>query len=244
MERPGYYRRARNLHAAAKILVRRHVGEFPTTAEGWGELPGIGRYTAAAIASIAFSEPVAVLDGNVERVLARLLGGIESKAHSWNAAQQLLEPRRPGDFNQAIMELGATICLPGEPQCQQCAIRRYCRTQGRGKLRSRKPRQLKRSLLYGLAVRNGAVLLVKRSAEEAHMPGMWELPQVRSDSAVNFPVLFRVRHSITITDYSVTVLDVPASLAPEGKWVTPSYVSRLPLTGLARKILCKAKLIQ
>src|SRR5207244_11553642 len=95
----GYYRRARNLHAAAKIVAR--AGKFPKEAEGWRELPGIGRYTAAAISSIAFNEPVAVLDGNVERVLRRLLGRSVSCAKSWKVTQEMLDHARPGEFNQA-----------------------------------------------------------------------------------------------------------------------------------------------
>ena len=115
----GYYRRARCLHAAAKVIARERHGSFPQSSEDWRKLPGIGRYTAAAIASIAFDEPVAVLDGNVERVLRRLLHSAHSNRHSWSAAQRLLDRERPGDFNQAIMELGATICLPGEPRVRK-----------------------------------------------------------------------------------------------------------------------------
>src|SRR6266498_1927159 len=121
----GYYRRARNLHTTAKIIVRE--GKFPATAQDWMNLPGIGRYTAAAISSIAFNEPVAVLDGNVERVLRRLAGRAQSSAQSWRAAQSLLDRDRPDDFNQAMMELGATICVPGEPLCVECPIRKFCR---------------------------------------------------------------------------------------------------------------------
>src|SRR5258708_9537843 len=124
----GYYRRARNLHNAAKIIKREKV--VPQTAETWRALPGIGRYTAAAIASIAFDEPVAVVDGNVERVLRRVLGSAMTKNESWEAAQSFLDPARPGDFNQAMMELGATICLPGQPQCQPCPISKFCCTRG------------------------------------------------------------------------------------------------------------------
>src|SRR6266851_7024062 len=95
----GYYRRARNLHAAARVIVGDHGGNFPQTAEAWRALPGIGRYTAAAIASISFNEPVAVVDGNVERVLRRVLGSPLTKNESWDAAQSFLDPARPGDFN-------------------------------------------------------------------------------------------------------------------------------------------------
>ena len=107
------------------------AGKFPDHSDEWRKLPGIGRYTAAAIASISLEEPVAVLDGNVDRVLRRLLHSASS-SQSWNAAQELLDRTRPGDFNQAIMELGATVCLPGEPLCSRCPVSSFCRTRGRG----------------------------------------------------------------------------------------------------------------
>ncbi len=105
----GYYRRARMLHAAARVILREQRGKFPNTMEALRELPGIGRYTAAAIASIAFDEPVAVVDGNVERVLQRIAGKRLAGEELWQAANQLLDTKRPGDFNQAMMELGATV---------------------------------------------------------------------------------------------------------------------------------------
>ena len=141
----GYYRRARNLHAAAKVIMHEFAGKFPDHSDEWRKLPGIGRYTAAAIASISLEEPVAVLDGNVDRVLRRLLHSASS-SQSLKAAQELLDRTRPGDFNQAIMELGATACLPGEPLCSRCPVSSFCRTRGRGELRSSKPPQRKLSV--------------------------------------------------------------------------------------------------
>ena len=126
----GYYRRARMLHQCAKEIVERHGGSFPQSSEVLRQLPGIGRYTAAAIASIAFSEPVAVVDGNVERVLRRLSGTELTKEQDWQQAQAMLAPSRPGDFNQAMMELGATVCVPREPRCLLCPVRKCCVTQG------------------------------------------------------------------------------------------------------------------
>src|SRR5229473_6174954 len=108
----GYYRRARMLHAAAKKIVSEHTGKFPASAKELRGLPGIGRYTAAAIASIAFGEPAAVVDGNVKRVLGRVVGQNLAGQELWQTAEELLSPQRPGDFNQAMMELGATVCLP------------------------------------------------------------------------------------------------------------------------------------
>ena len=113
----GYYRRARALHQAAKVIVNEYAGRFPQTADGLRALPGIGRYTGAAIASIAFDEAAAVVDGNVERVLGRLLGRNLDREEAWSTADELLSRCRPGDFNQALMELGATVCLPRDPKC-------------------------------------------------------------------------------------------------------------------------------
>ena len=126
----GYYHRARRMHQAAKLIVKERGGVFPTTAEAWREIPGIGRYTAAAIASIAFDEPVAVVDGNVERVLERLLGREDGREVAWQRAEALLDRERPGDFNQAMMELGATVCTPRAPQCLVCPVNSLCVTRG------------------------------------------------------------------------------------------------------------------
>ncbi|HEV2697932.1 MAG TPA: A/G-specific adenine glycosylase [Terriglobales bacterium] len=236
----GYYRRARNLHAAAKLIVQQRGGGFPKSAQDLLGLPGIGRYTAAAIASIAFNEPVAVLDGNVERVLRRLFGGAPALAELWDAAESLLDHTRPGDFNQAMMELGALICLPSQPSCSECPIRPYCRTRGAGQKATAKFRQHKRHATYLLARRAQSVRLVQRSGDERLMPGMWELPQVLNPAAPN-QRLFSVKHSITITNFTVNVV---TGRSGRGNWVQISRLQRLPLTGLARKILRKAAIIQ
>src|SRR5207248_11656948 len=138
----GYNRRASNLQAAAKVITRERAASLPIHSDQWRKLPGIRRYTAAAIVSIAFDEPIAVLDGNVQRVLRRLLGR-PAPDKLWNAAQHLLDRARPGDFNQAVMELGATVCLPGQPSCERCPIKRLCRTRGSGESKTRKSRQRK-----------------------------------------------------------------------------------------------------
>jgi len=236
----GYYRRARNLHAAAKVILRDYVGVFPRTSAELKSLPGIGRYTAAAIASIAFDEPVAVVDGNVERVILRLLGGTESAvAGVWATAEQMLGRDNPGVFNQAMMELGATVCVPAEPKCVDCPVRKFCRTQGRHSTVA-KPRQIKRKIAYTLARRADSVLLTQRASTDSLMPAMWELPQVtprESDEE-----LFSLRHSITITNYTVRVLAPRGSLT--GRWIKNSRLRTLPLTGLTKKILRRAGIIQ
>lgn len=238
----GYYRRARNLHAAAKVIARGPAGSFPESSNELRKLPGVGRYTAAAIASIAFEEPVAVLDGNVERVLRRLLY-CATAADAWNAAQELLDRERPGDFNQAIMELGAMICLPGKPSCSRCPMMKFCGTRGRGERRKRKPRQIKAEVSLVFATKGDSVLLVQRAAKESLMSGMWELPTL-SHSVGNQQVLFRLRHSITLTDYLVNVVAQSEACAEKAEWIDRRKALKLPLTGLTKKILHKAKIIQ
>src|SRR5277367_3397421 len=168
----GYYRRARMLHRCAGEIVVQHGGRFPETASALRELPGIGRYTAAAIASIAFGEAVAVVDGNVERVLERVGGSNLSTAENWECAQELLSKSRPSDFNQAMMELGATVCLPREPRCAACPVLGLCATgsrelrakgSGLGALRGKAlPRQMKREIWCALERRDERVRMVKR----------------------------------------------------------------------------------
>ena len=235
----GYYRRARNLHAAAKVVVKEQAGEFPRTSAELRGLPGIGRYTAAAIASIAFGEAVAVVDGNVERVIARVTGRHISGEQLWRIAEDLLSREHPGDFNQAMMELGATVCLPREPICSECPVRNFCRTRGRHNSSVKVPRQHKREIAYALAHKYGSVLLVQRSASEQLMPAMWELPQVSTQASDER--LFFVRHSITVTDYKVQVVSRGSA---EGTWVRRERLNKLPLTGLTKKILRRAGIIE
>jgi A/G-specific adenine glycosylase len=189
----GYYRRARLMHAAARLIVREGKGRFPHDCTGWRRLPGVGRYTAAAIASICYDEPCAVVDGNVERAIRRALGedaagvppqraknGGAGNPGVWARAAELLDRRRPGDFNQAFMELGATVCTPQSPRCPGCPVRRLCRTfpaEVPPAVPKRRARQKVR-LAYALAVAKGRVFLVQRGNRETVMPGMWELPQL------------------------------------------------------------------
>lgn len=230
----GYYRRARMLHAAARQIVGENKGSFPATLEGWRSLPGIGPYTAAAIASIVFDVPAAVVDGNVERVLRRLTGRDFGRQAAFALADELLSHEHPGDHNQAVMELGATVCLPKSPQCGACPVIDFCATRGAGESRE-KPARQQRTVAYALARRNGSVYLVQRPADASLMAGMWELPELaRLPKAA--PML-KVRHSITVTDYEVLVYARPRVAAGTGRWVPARSLSRLPLTGLARKVL-------
>jgi len=238
----GYYRRARMLHAAAKEVVRRYEGKFPDTVAGLRSLPGIGRYTAAAIASIVFNLPVAVVDGNVERVLARAFGNGLADKDPWPLAEALASRTRPGDFNQAMMELGATVCLPRQPQCSICPVFALCATRGRSAQPKKNVRQKRRAIGYALNRRDESVFLVQRPELASLMPGMWELPEVPVAAAFSGASL-TLRHSITVTDYLVHVSENAALNGAAGKWVERTRIARLPLTGLARKILLRAKVI-
>ena len=243
----GYYRRARMLHAAARVVVKKRGGTFPSGAEGLRALPGIGRYTAAAIASIAFDEPVAVVDGNVERLISRMHGHMVDGEALWLMAQTLLEQdaagrARPGDFNQAMMELGATICTPGPPKCLVCPVAHFCATRGELAATSSKAKQQKRAIVYGFARRPGDVWLVQRGEQESLMAGMWELPEMQNVNGEH-KTLLKLRHSITITDYEVRVVELNSQALVGGKWIADSRLTSLPLTGLARKILHRSGLI-
>ncbi|HEY0785317.1 MAG TPA: A/G-specific adenine glycosylase [Acidobacteriaceae bacterium] len=268
----GYYRRARFLHAGAQAVVAEHGGQLPRTAIGLRAIPGIGEYTSAAIASIAFGEPVAVVDGNVERVVLRLAGlGQPAGAPDLAAtaaktaravrriANSLLLPERPGAFNQAMMELGATVCLPRGPLCLACPVQQWCHTRGEHRTTPRAPMHT-RSVAYSLLERqNGAgqeLLLVRRAADASLMAGMWELPphSAGSDQNPPAPLLLTLRHAITNTNYQVSVFagrdaaggdaaDASAAIhparnqAPDGAWFPVYQLPQLPLTGLARKVL-------
>ena len=235
----GYYRRARAMHEAAKQIVKQQGGIFPSTSAQLQTLPGIGRYTASAIASIAFGEPVPVVDGNVERVLQRVSGESLTRDEAWHAAGTLLTTARPGDFNQAMMELGATICLPRKPKCLICPLTEFCQTKG--ELPQPRPdTRRKREICYGLNTRRGAVWLVQRPPQLSLMPGLWELPEMARND--NEP-LFALKHSITVTDYTVYVMRVAGPPGSRGRWVTRSRAPQLALTGLTRKILRTAKFI-
>jgi A/G-specific adenine glycosylase len=262
----GYYRRARMLHAAAKVVVRERGGKFPAFAEELRGLPGVGRYTAAAIASIAFGEPVAVVDGNVERVLQRVAGTRLAGEQFWLAAEELLDRERPGDFNQAMMELGAIVCTPRAPGCLTCPVIEHCRTRGEMAGGTKPARQKKKKLHYALDYRSGAVFLVQRARDARLMAGMWELPEIpagakaQSNGACGIAGLkaprhpkaksndihdacFTLKHSITVTDYTVRVWRRYAPADVAGRWIPVEKLPRVALTGLARKILRKAKFI-
>jgi A/G-specific adenine glycosylase len=259
----GYYRRARMLHKAAQFVTRERGGLLPNTAVELRTLPGIGEYTSAAIASIAFGESVAVVDGNVERVLLRISGRPEIKSAAGRAfvqktATALIPKRRvgegvnaAGDHNQAMMELGATLCLPRNPLCLHCPVYSMCKTRGEHVTPLRAV-QLSQPAAYLLSLRKrGAlteVLLELRSEDASLMPEMYELPPLPLDAVQGREPLLRLRHAITNTNYYVQIFAahgpedsglrraVPAG-ASDLHWVLTKRLASLPITGLTRKVL-------
>lgn len=181
----GYYARARNLHRAAQLLVSQHSRQFPATLSAAVELPGIGRTTAGGILSAAYNQPVAILDGNVKRVLARLtaLSRPPSKALKdlWQLSEQLLDPQNPRNFNQAIMDLGATVCTRSQPDCGQCPWQPNC-AAFRHNLQSDLPMSEARAALphkqIGVAViyDDSGRILIDRRRQEGLLGGLWEFP--------------------------------------------------------------------
>ena len=182
----GYYARARNLHRAAKVMIQQHHGKFPDSREALRELPGVGDYIASAVSSIAFNQPYAVVDGNVKRVLSRLYELPEpvNKSSSYRifktAAEDLLDHRQPGIFNQALMELGALVCTPKKPDCRHCPIHSPCRAYQTGRdeqfpKRIRSPKTPLHHIAVGVVYKNDRMLITRRKPEGL-LGGLWEFP--------------------------------------------------------------------
>jgi A/G-specific adenine glycosylase len=266
----GYYRRARMLHKAAKFVAENLNGNLPVGSEELQHLPGIGAYTAAAIASIAHGERVAVVDGNVERVLCRLAGWEAGSRKGGGAslrrkiavlAGRLLDPSNPGDFNQAVMELGATVCTPRNPQCLTCPLHADCKTRGEHKTPRRAP-MMSRAVAHALSVRtprtkgkragpgSREVLLEQRPAQLTVMPGLWELPKLRESTVPPQNLRMTVRHAIMQVNYYVRIrivfeddIDAMTTKGGERRWVPLREAASMALTGLTRKVLKRAQLL-
>jgi A/G-specific adenine glycosylase len=263
----GYYHRARNLHRGAQHLAERHGGRFPRTLETALGVPGVGLYTASAVLSIAYDVPLPVVDGNVRRVLARLLAlrgpAFRKDGPYYNRAEELLDPRRPGDWNQAVMELGATICLPRNPACPACPLRQRCLARARGLVDELPESRARRApvdvtVAAALVERDGRVLLVRRP-EGRLMGRMWEVPQTSLEShglrdlareleerhglaLTPGPLVARGRHAITfrrirLEAYRARLRREPPADAERFLWATPAEIAALPVSSLTRKVL-------
>lgn len=179
----GYYRRAARLHEGARVVRERFDGDLPSSREGLRQLPGIGEYTAGAIASIAWGQAVPAVDGNVRRVLSRLFDRPRPTT-GWlrETASALVHPERPGDWNQALMELGATVCTPRTPACEACPVSRSCAAL-RARTVDERPEPPKRRVVPGavfataVVVDEGGRMLVVRRPEDGLLAGMWSFPE-------------------------------------------------------------------
>ncbi|MBI5137326.1 MAG: A/G-specific adenine glycosylase [Nitrospirae bacterium] len=207
----GYYSRARNLQKAARVVLADHGGRLPDTAAALKTLPGIGPYMAGAVASIAFGRSEPVLDGNVERVLTRLfaiadpVAGRATRQHLWALAAELLSPARPGDHNQAMMELGATLCTPRAPACGACPLSARCRAAAAGNPEGfpcKTPRAATphHHIAVGVVAHGGRLLLVRRPPKGL-LGGMWEFPggRVADGEAVADGVARNLRERFGLT---------------------------------------------
>ncbi|GBD44663.1 Adenine DNA glycosylase [bacterium HR40] len=259
----GYYRRARHLHACARAICERHGGKVPDDAEALRRLPGIGPYTAAAVAAIAFGRPEVPLDANVMRVLARFFAIDRPLARARRelrqAAAAFASPERAGDLAQGLMELGALICRPRRPDCRACPLARSCRAHRLG-IAARLPvrpaaknREQLSTLAY-LAVDAAGRVLLRRRPEDGLLGGLFELPgepwrKAESDEAPIAPpcpgcwrpVAGEVRHLFTHIELRVQLLraDLAEECPPtsEGHWYEASQLADLPLSSLTRRLL-------
>lgn len=198
----GYYSRARNLHAAAKTIATTYYGHIPRTTDRLLELAGIGEYTAGAIASIAFRQRVPVVDGNVTRVLTRLADIPDdvtkgsTKRLLWHLAGSLVPKDRPGDYNQALMELGQTICLPANPNCHNCPVTKYCLARQRGTQLERPVRPPRRNIPHydvvaGVIWRDDGRFLIAQRPLTGLLGGLWEFPGGKQEPEETLPDTLR-----------------------------------------------------
>jgi len=248
----GYYGRARNLQKAARLL----SSGFPASYDQIRALPGVGPYTAAAVASIGFHLRHAAVDGNVLRVVARVtadagdIGSMETRRRIETAAEKLLDPAHPGHFNQAMMELGATLCTPRKPRCLLCPVAQDCLACQQGlqdelPVKRSKPKPTALDHAVVIVRRQSRLLLRQRPADSSRMPGFWELPA--PEDIPNVPILRdagEFQHTIVNTRYHVRVqVAAPVKLAhltpiPAGvKWFLQDDLVQIPLTTVTRKAL-------
>ncbi len=242
----GYYYRARNLHKAARAM--RDAGSFPASHEEIKLLPGIGDYTAAAVASIGFGLPYAVVDGNVFRVLSRVhndamnIASSAGRKHFAALAGELLDRERPGAFNQAMMELGATICVPKNPQCLVCPVAELCGARQNGTqnvlpVKIVRHKSIDETRVVFWIERNDRLLVWQRPADSRLMPGFWELPERLQlpDVAVSRK-LGSFRHGITFHNYQFEVWEADAPLDLRTcRWVSRDELVALPVSTILRK---------
>jgi len=259
----GYYSRARALRQAAIVILEQHGGEFPRSRQEALELPGVGEYTAGAVLSIAYGQPEALVDGNVERVLARLFalpgerGSAPLRKHLWKLTERLMPDQEAGDWNQALMELGAIVCTPKSPRCEECPWKSGCAARRSGDPLAFPAAKAKRQVLEVDAaalwiVREGRVLLHQRPKAGA-MRDMWELPTQATAAgrglwASAWPDnlkpkgagdLWSGRHSITHhrIQVSVSAGELLGTLPSACAWFDLGEWGQIPMTGITKKVM-------
>jgi A/G-specific adenine glycosylase len=232
----GYYRRAKNLMAAAKIIVEKYRGKMPSDYDALMDLPGIGRYMAGAILSIAFNKPYPIVDGNVRRVLSRVYGWTEDNPKAlWDAAARVVRDAEPRLVNQAMMELGAKVCSFKSPRCLICPVQASCIAFRTG-MQEQIPPAKKRPAtvhvhLFAVVFRKGDLYLMK------HADGMWEFPMLAELPPGQFARIGQCKHAITHHRLDVSVYE--GDLEEKGlEW---KNVSQIPMSSLTRKILISHK---
>lgn len=248
----GYYRRAANLKLAARLLVSRHGGKVPAEHHALLRLPGVGRYTAGAVMSIAFGKPRAATDGNVRRVYARLLGRNEPGAVE-EAAERMVSRSRPGDFNQAVMELGATLCLPSAPECPRCPLAHWCQARATGSFGfpRRRPMRTRAVEWPMVLVEWRSRILLHRRPDSGILAGLWELPgpaalpaeAAETTSGGSEPVAV-VRHAITDRRITAPVYVLRRKVrvnGPSWRWVRAAEIPSYPLSSLSAKAIRAAR---
>jgi A/G-specific adenine glycosylase len=245
----GYYSRARNLHRAARQMV---TAGIPGSYEELLGLPGAGPYTAAAIASIALGLPHAAVDGNVIRVISRIandaseISAPATRRAFTACADELLDRVRPGDFNQAMMELGATVCVPRNPACGVCPVEKFCAARAAGTEREL-PVKLKKQQVRDVALdlvllrREDAVFLVERNAEERRLAGFWELPEKRLFPGLRTRKMSEFSHQIVNDRFRVAIWSGRSAGLPGGKWVGLAELDGIPLSTVTKKALASVK---
>jgi A/G-specific adenine glycosylase len=258
----GYYRRARFLHQAAKLIFQKYNGKFPKNPEDISNLPGVGRYTLGAVGSIAFDLKLPIVDGNVVRVLSRWFGirtpFPKSRDQIWSLAEEVLPDRETGDFNQALMELGATVCLTAKPDCSHCPIKKGCWAFAKGCQMDlpnlpQRPKTIHQSEFAGFVVQKGKVLLSQRQ-KGGRMEGLWQFPSVTlSSSKKNGSSIWKTtfgtfrkaaelrRLRYHITHYRIDlqlhqILGLSLKKNSETRWVDLPQATDLPFTSAHRKL--------
>ncbi len=264
----GYYRRAENLKRSARKIIRDHKGKLPREFRKLRELPGIGPYTAGALMSIAFNQPYPALDGNARRVIERVFGP-RRESDLQKTGEQLVSPLRPGEFNQALMELGATVCLPRDPSCTECPLAQACRAKKCGifdsQLRAPSAKMIQKVEWPLVLIRNDKKILLRRRPPNGILGGLWEIPggEKRTKESLNSALkrhlnglagnvnslscVGEIRHNITHRRIRAPIFVMSFADTskirlshPNWRWFSLSSLHRYPLSSLSLKAIKRA----